>query len=211
MSTAAVRPVSIGDIAAKAGVSYSIACKCLHNNYTHSYSKATQEKVLSIAKQLGYDRNASLRATGKHAAAVRVTKYAETPANPVFASRTAETAAMNKLRDQGHSTEEVAHRCGVSVTTVNRRIGNQPAEITAANKKLAGKVRSAKTKIKKTYVQQQAVAQYNELAAQLNAQLEAAQKMASQLSSMQKSAAKASKATKKPLLRLLTFPSTIAQ
>lgn len=203
MSTVAVRPVSISDIAAKAGVSYSIACKCLHNTYTHSYSKATQKKVLSIAKQLGYDRNASLRATAKTAAAAHIGKHTKAPANSIFASRDAETAAMLKLRGEGHSNPEVAHRCGVCVTTVHKRIGCQPTAISSANRKLAGKVRSAKAKIKKAYVQQQTVAEYNELAAKLNAQLEEAKKMATELSAMQKKAKVASKATNVPLLRVL--------
>lgn len=203
MSATAARPVSISDIAAKAGVSYSIACKCLHNTYTHSYSKATQEKVLNIANQLGYDRNASLRATGKNAANVRLVKRAEIPANAVFASRTAETTAMLKLRNLGYSNSEVAHRCGVSLTTVNRRIGDQPAEITAANKKLAGKVRSAKSQIKKNYQSQQLVSAYNAKIEALNAEMAKIKQMTSEIESMQKTAARASKATGTPLLRLL--------
>lgn len=203
MSTAAFRPVSINDIATKAGVSYATACNCLHNKRTNSYSKSTQEKVLSIARNLGYDRNASLGACGRHATSVRVAKHAEIPANPVFASRTAETAAMMKLRSSGHSDVEIAHRCGVSKNTVYRRIGTQPEAITAANLKLAGKVRSAKAKIKKNYQSQQLVSTYNAKVEALNAEMAKVKQMASEIESMRKSAAKASKATGTPLLCLL--------
>ena len=48
------------------------------------------------------------------------------PANKLFANRDAETAAMLKLRNEGHSNTEIAHRCGVDITTVYRRIGDQP-------------------------------------------------------------------------------------
>ena len=186
--------VTLKDVAAKAGVAYSSAAQCLSKN-THGMSAKTVNRVKQAAAELGY--NIQIGRVGN-------TQWrAMTPANSVFNSRAAETAAMNKLRSEGHSNAEIAHRCGVDLKTVQLRIGLQPAKITAANRKLAGKVRSAKAQIKKAYAQQQAVAQYNELAAQLNAQLEAAQKMVSQLSSMQKTAVKASKATGTPLLRLL--------
>jgi len=110
---------------------------------------------------------------------------------------------MLKLRNLGYSNSEVAHRCGVSLTTVNRRIGDQPAEITAANKKVAGKVRSAKSQIKKNYQSQQLVSAYNAKIEALNAEMAKVKQMASEIESMQKTAAKASKTTGTPLLRLL--------
>lgn len=205
MSTAINPSVTLRDVAAVAGVSYETAARSM--GAKASRSSATVQRVRSIAERLGYDGTAARVSGGKKGGA----KPKTAPANSLFASRDVETEAMLKLRAEGHSNAEIAHRCGVTRQTVHKRIGIQPAELTNASKKLAGATRKAKSKIKESYTHQQAVAQYNELAAQLNAQLETAQKMASQLSSMQKNAVKASKATKKPLLRLLTFPSTIAQ
>ena len=190
--------VTLHDVAKAAGVAYPTACAAMG---TGKVSQKTRNKVRNAASALGYDRLAVKQNNCRRAAGARMTKLS--PANSVFASRDAETAAMFQLRSSGHSDAEIALRCGVCVQTVVKRIGHQPAAITSANKKLAGKVRSAKLKIKKAYVQQQAVAQYNELAAQLNTQLETAHKMATQLSSMRKSAVLASKATGTPLLRLL--------
>jgi len=193
----AVQPrVTLKDVAAKAGCAPTTAWSCLNGNKGKcKYSQAMVAKVQTAASQLGYTKEvAASNIGGLH-------KFK--PANPVFASRTSETTAMMQLRSAGHTNKEVAHRCGVCVNTVNRRIGAQPAELTTASKKLAGKVSAAKRNIKRAYVQQQTVTQYNELAAKLNAQLEAAQKMAAELSAMQKKAVSASKATKVPLLRIM--------
>ena len=196
-NVAASKPVvTLKDIAAKAGCSISAVSVVINGGKSRQkVSSATSEKILKAAKQLGYQKSSAYRNCGDN--------KRNAPANPIFASREAETAAMRRLYQSGHSSAETAHRCGVNVKTVRRRIGAQPAEITAANKKLAGKVRSAKAKIKKAYVQQQTVAEYNELAAKLNAQLEEAKKMATELSAMQKKAKVASKATNVPLLRVL--------
>jgi transposase len=191
----ATRPVTLRDIAAEAGVSYCTASHCLNNTRTNAYSKATQEKVLAIAHKRGYDRTASLRSCAKIAQDAKKAKRSNIPANSVFESRTAETAAMTALRAQGHSNAEIAHSCGVCRYTVKKRIGEQPAELTHANKKLAGAIRSAKCRIKKAYQAQQQIAQYNELAAKLNKQLEEAKATATQLKAIQSSAKKAAKIT----------------
>lgn len=189
-NTATSKRVTLHDVAAKAGVSYNTVSKCITKKDS-AYSKDTVAKVRKAASELGYKP----RRLGEN-------KFAPTN-SIVFKTREEETAAMLQCRNSGMSNEEVARRCGVDYQIVLNRIGNQPAEITSANKKLAGRVRSAKVKIKKAYVQQQTVAQYNELAAKLNAQLEEAKKMATELSAMQKKAKVASKATGTPLLRLL--------
>lgn len=189
--------VTAKDVASKAGVSIETVYKCLNDKYASKYSKSTVSNVRKIASNLGYEQN--------------VDRKRRVPANPVFASRAAETEAMEQLRKTGHSDAEVAHRCGVTIQTVIRRIGKQPAVITAANKKLAGQVRSAKAKIKANYQQQQLVTNYNLVAAKLNAQLLEAQKMKASLESMQKQADAASKATKMPLLNLMSFTSNVVQ
>ena len=198
MSTAAVASanvalnpvVTLKDVAAKAGVAYGTACNCMSKN-PGNVSAKTIAKVKKAAAELGYNV----------AATYNIRQH--TPANKLFATRDAETAAMLKLRSEGHSNPEIAHSCGVSIPTVNKRIGDQPAEITAANKKLAGKVRSAKNQIKKNYQSQQLISAYNSKVEALNAELAKVKQMASEIESMQKSAAKASKATGTPLLRLL--------
>lgn len=136
--------------------------------------------------------------------ATKKRKSRKTPANSVFASRAAETAAMTQLRNSGHSNPEIAHRCGVNVMTVYNRIGRQPEAITAANLKLAGKVRSAKVKIKNAYANQKLVASYNAKMEALNAEMAKVKKLAEEVEAMKKSAAKASKATGTPLLRLVS-------
>ena len=69
--------------------------------------------------------------------------------------------------------------------------------------KLSGKVRTAKTQIKKNYQHQQLISAYNAKVEALNAEMAKVQQMASEIESMRKSAASASKATGTPLLRLL--------
>lgn len=201
MSTAVnlsvIKPVTLADVALKAGVARSTAGIALSSN-TQNLSQATVAKVKSVASELGY-----IKGHGR--------KAKLTPANPVFASREAETAAMKHLRKTGHTDKEVAHRCGVCTQTVINRIGTQPTELTKASKKLAGQIRSAKAQIKKQHQNQQTVNEYNILAAKLNAHLLEVQKMKLALSDKEKAAQAASKSTDIPLLRLLSFPSTAAQ
>ena len=200
-ANAAQNVVTIKDIAAKAGVAYSTAAACLNGNKP-GCCPATVAKVQKVAEELGYTKETARhnRKFGSHF------HKCKSPANPVFESRIAETNAMLQLRKSGHSDKEVAHRCGVCHETVVKRIGHQPAEITAANKKLAGQVRSAKAKIKKAYQQKQTILEYNALADKLNAQLLEVQKLQSQLLSKQKAAQSASKATKAKLVEIV-FPN----
>lgn len=184
--------VTMKDIAAKTGYSFTTVSKCMHAKSSLKYKQSTVDTIRNTAKEMGYD-----------ARLARSRRIKTGPANSVFASRDAETNAMVQLRKSGHSDKEVAHRCGVCSTTVVKRIGRQPAEITAANKKLAGQVRSAKAKIKKAYQHQQTIKEYNALAARLNAHMLEVQKMQTSLNDMQKKANIASKATNVPLLRLL--------
>lgn len=186
----AVRHVTARDIAAHLGMSTSTVYDCLNSRYSSKYQQSTVERVRSTAKQMGYVPRAQR--------AVQVAAKAYTwkkPANGIFKSREEETAAMSSLRVEGNTNVEIAHRCGVSLPTVNRRIGAQPAELTACSCKLAGAVRSAKNRIKRSYQAQQQIAQYNELAAKLNKQLEEAKATALQLKAIQSSAKKAAKIT----------------
>ena len=197
--------VTLNDVAAKAGVSIHTAKSCMYAKNCRN-AEATKAKVLAAAAELGYNGRAVQQMNAKRVAALKLGTHKKTPANPVFASRIAETNAMLQLRKSGHSDKEVAHRCGVCPGTVIKRIGRQPAEITAANKKLAGQVRSAKAKIKKAYQQKQTILEYNALADKLNAQLLEVQKLQSQLLSKQKAAQSASKATKAKLVEIV-FPN----
>lgn len=193
------KPVTLHDVAAAAGVGYSTAHACL-NGRRAGYAQSTINKVLLAAKNLGYTKEV---AENNRRHGRKLFGKTVKPANPLFASRAAETAAMTKLRMSGHSNPEIAHRCGVAVTTVRRRIGDQPDEITTANLKLASKVRTAKAQIKKNYERQQLITAYNAKVEALNAEMEKVSKMAAEIESIRKSAAKASKATGTPLLRLL--------
>jgi DNA-binding CsgD family transcriptional regulator len=197
VNAAPTRVVTANDIAKALGLSAGSVRNALSPNGNSTLSAGTIEKVKTCAQQMGYDPKLA-----------RKWKSRTAPTNSVFASRDAETSAMKQLYKSGHSSKETAHRCGVSVNTVLKRVGRQPAEITAANKKLAGQVRSAKANIKKAYQHQQTIKEYNALAARLNAHMLEVQKMQSSLNDMQKKADIASKATNVPLLRLL--PNTKA-
>ena len=194
-NVAPTRVVTANDIAKALGLSAGSVRNALSPNGNSTLSAGTIEKVKTCARQMGYDPKLA-----------RKWKSRTAPTNSVFASRDAETSAMKQLYKSGHSSKETAHRCGVSVNTVIKRIGRQPAEITAANKKLAGQVRSAKAKIKKAYQQKQTILEYNALADKLNAQLLEVQKLQSQLLSKQKAAQSASKATKAKLVEIV-FPN----
>ena len=146
------------DVALKAGVPLSTARCCLCEKTAVKFSQNTVSKVRQAAKELGYDAQAARKCS----------RGRKSPANSVFSSREAETNAMEQLRKSGHTDAEIAQRCGVCHNTVINRIGVQPVELTRASNKLAGKVRSAKAKIKRAYVQQQCIQEYNALAAQLN-------------------------------------------
>lgn len=189
------RVVTANDIAKALGLSAGSVRNALSPNGNSTLSASTIEKVKTCAQQMGYDPKLA-----------RKWKSRTAPTNSIFASRDAETSAMKQLYKSGHSSKETAHRCGVSVNTVLKRIGRQPAEITAANKKLAGQVRSAKAKIKKAYQQKQTILEYNALADKLNAQLLEVQKLQSELLSKQKAAQTASKATKAKLIEIV-FPN----
>lgn len=194
-ANAAAPIVTMKDIAAKTGYSLTTVSQCMRAKSSLQYKQSTVDTIRNAAKEMGY--NAKI---------ARARRIKTGPANSVFATRAAETAAMAQLRKSGHSDKEVAHRCGVCSATVVKRIGHQPAEITAANKKLAGQVRSAKAKIKKAYQQKQTILEYNALADKLNAQLLEVQKLQSQLLSKQKAAQTASKATKTKLVEIV-FPN----
>lgn len=187
-------PVTARDVAMKAGVSLGTARSCLNSKKAVKYSQSTVSKVMQAAQEIGYNAQTALK----------YGRGRRSPANSVFASREAETTAMQQLRKSGHTDAEISHRCGVCYQTVVNRIGTQPAELTKASQKLAGKVRSAKAGIKRAYVQQQCIQEYNALAAQLNEHMLEAQKLQASIECMQKKANAASKATKIPLLRLIT-------
>lgn len=199
-ANAAQNPViTMKDIAAKTGFSLTTVSQCMRDKVPRQYKQSTVDTIRSAAQEMGYNPRVARAYRDRR----------NVPANPVFKSRDAETSAMQQLSKSGHSTAEVAHRCGVCKATVRKRIGTQPAEITAANRKLAGQVRSAKAKIKLAYKQKQAVQEYNVLAAKLNAHLLEAHKMQTELLSKQKSAVAASTATKVPLMKILQYPTTI--
>lgn len=115
------------------------------------------------------------------------------PANKVFGTREAETKAMEKLRSEGYSNADIALKCGVSHLTVTHRIGRQPADMTAANRKLAGKIASAKTQLRKRYRREQQVREYNEQVEAFNA---AAAQLAEQYKQLKKMKSVISKAAK---------------
>lgn len=185
-----VRHVTARDVATHLGVSTSTVYDCLGSSHSSRYQQSTVEKVRSTAEQLGYVP----RAQRAVQVAAKTSVYKK-PTNSIFKSREEETAHMASLRVEGNTNVEIAHRCGVSLPTVNRRIGAQPAELTTSSCKLAGAVRSAKNRIKRAYQAQQHIAQYNELAAKLNKQLEEAKATATQLKAIQSSAKKAAKIT----------------
>ena len=178
------RRITIKDVADRAGVCYSTTQNILSSR--PGYAKATVEKVAKAAQELNYTSN-------RHS-----------PANNLFASRANETGTMQKLRNEGFSNEEIAHRCGVTVTTVIKRIGVQPQFITDAHKKLAGKMMTAKREIRYAYMQQhQTVVHYNKMTEELNNKLVEAVKMAEKLASMRENATAAAKSTNTTLVQLI--------
>ena len=56
-------------------------------------------------------------------------------------------ANMRYLRMQGYSNKMIAERCGCSQSAVRVRIGNEPAFVTAATKRLAGEIRAAENRM----------------------------------------------------------------
>lgn len=204
-NVATAQKVTIKDVAAKAGVSWSTASNCL-GKYNAHYSSNTVAKVKAAAEAVGYGKP-----TLKIVPDQKVDKRRTRPANSIFASKDAETAAMEQLRKAGNSDRQIAKQCGVCVATVTRRIGHQSKEMTKAHVKLAGVHKRAENKIKKMFAAQTTVSNYNVVAAKLNAKLVEAQKLAVELEKQQQAAVEASKTANVPLLRLLEFPKTIAQ
>lgn len=198
VSAAAQNTVTAKDIAAKTGLAYNTVKQCLSKGSTR-YSASTVAKVRAAAKELGYNSKAVRRMNAKHAVAMKVSA----PANPVFASRDAETAAMLQLRKTGHLDTEIAKRTGVCLSTVTKRIGHQSAAMTSASRKLAGAKRKAENATRKQLANQQLISDYNALAAHFNAKILEIQSAANKLQAMQKGAVKASKEMGVPLLRLL--------
>lgn len=185
--------VTMKDIAAKCGVSLATVNHCMTDKGSAKYKQSTVAKIRQTAAELGYDRRMARGYRDR----------SNTPANPIFKVKNVETSAMLALRAQGHSNAEIAHRCGVSIRTVRARIGNQPDAITAANRKLAGKVKAAKSRIKHDFVAKKTVEDYNQKVIALNAKMLEVKQLTCDLRSMRKQAESASKQIGAQLVRLM--------
>lgn len=163
-------PITIKDVAIKANVSIGTAYQCLKED--SRYSNDTIKKVRKAASELGY----------------KIASKAASPANKMFASREAETSAMTKLRMEGYSNEQISEKCGVSRITVERRIGNQPTMITAANRKLAATVRSTQAKMRLAYQRTNVINEYNKKVVEYNKQLKVLSETKTELDKMHESA-----------------------
>lgn len=194
---------TLRDVAAKAGVSVTTASACASPDRSKKYAKATIEKVKAAIEALNYDPKKVLRTSAANA---RAKKY-NSPANSVFASRDAETAAMEQLRRSGYSNNQIAKKCGVSYNTVVNRIGAQPKNMTLANKRLAQRHASAQRKIRLHLAQQNTISEYNAKVKSFNAEIEKLKVAYDQINSLKTEAGKASKACKTPLVQINTLVS----
>lgn len=190
--------VTMRDVAAKAGVSITTANNCASPDRSKKYTKTTVEKVKAAIKELNYDPKKALRTSMANARA----KKHNGPANSVFASRDAETAAMEQLRRSGYSNNQIAKKCGVSYSTVKNRIGTQPKNMTQANLRLAKRHASAQRQIRLRLAQQNTIAEYNKKVMSFNAELEKLKVAYDQINSLKTEAGKASKACKTPLVQI---------
>ena len=92
MQQATVRPISVRNVAAEAGVSRTTATNCLNALNAHKHTKATRDKVLEAAKKLGYNREESLRAN------VRIAQEAKSPRTQTLQPTNCLNLAMKKLQ-----------------------------------------------------------------------------------------------------------------
>lgn len=186
-------PVTLSDVAAKAGVSYQVAVHAMGGKYV---SAKTGEKVLAAARELGYVRPVD-REKKQPTAKKFMWKTAANPA--VFASREAETAAMLKLRNQCFTNAQIAKKTGVSYGTVFARIGKQPDSITKMSRKLAGASRSAKVTARIKMQHRQKLEAYNSLVSSANAALAAYKEAVGKVKAAHKDAVIASVCLETPL------------
>lgn len=182
----------MNEIAKASGFGLGTVRNCLSDKCSANYKQSTVEKVRQTAADLGYKPRTARSYRGR-----------KTPANSLFKSKNIETSAMLTLREQGHSNAEIARRCGVTVTTVRARIGNQPKALSAANRKLAGTVRAEKSRIKRDFVAKKTVEEYNQKVVALNAKMLEVKQLTCDLRSMRKQAVSASKQLGTPLMRLV--------
>lgn len=183
----------MNEIAKASGFGLGTVRNCLSDKCSANYKQSTVEKVRQTAADLGY----------KPRTARSYRDRGDTPANSLFKSKSIETSAMLTLREQGHSNAEIARRCGVTVTTVRARIGNQPKALSAANRKLADTVRAEKSRIKRDFVAKKTVEEYNQKVVALNAKMLEVKQLTCDLRSMRKQAISASKQLGTTLVRLV--------
>lgn len=181
------------DVAEASGFSLGTVTHCMGDKGSAKFKQSTIAKIRQTAAELGYDPRMARGYRDR----------GNTPANPVFKAKAVETSAMLALRAQGHSNAEIAHRCGVNVHTVRARIGNQPEAITNENRKLAGQVKAAKSRIKRDFVAKKTVEDYNQKVVALNAKMLEVKQLTCDLRSMRKQAEAASKQIGAQLVRLM--------
>lgn len=160
-------------------------------------------KVREEAQRLGYNPTQSRRNNLVKAREAKVAKRLGAPANLVFKNRDEETNAMRKLRTQGYSNAQIAAKCGVCHETVINRIGVEPENITAANKKLSGKIIKAKNQLRIRIANENMVREYNAKVEAFNVVAEKLLAQYKELVAMKSKANKAAEAAK-----LKTLPIT---
>lgn len=137
-------------------------------------SKRTGKRAIAIreyAKKMGYDPSKRLR--------VKKEKPEHFWCNGCFHSKAEEVARMESLREEGFSNAQIAKKIGRTTITVRRSIGQQPEEITRLNKIMGGKIRAQKNAMRKQYVINKPIIEYNQKVEELNkakAELDALQK-----------------------------------
>ena len=99
--------------------------------------------------------------------------------NGNFHTKAEETKRMEELRKQGFSNAEIAKKIGRVYQTVYKRIGKQPEEMSKQNVALGQIIRAQKNAMRKQYVINKPIIEYNQKVEELNkvkAELDALQK-----------------------------------
>lgn len=159
-------PVTTADIAAALHISRKTVLTYLGDNTaTHGRKSPMIQRVRDYAASVGYDPKKAYEYNRTHRAEMQklakerkvVTYYC----NGNFQTREEEIRRMQELRDEGFSNEEIAKKVGRSSSMVYYALGKQDPELSRQNQQMASRIRAQKNAVRKQYILNKSIREYN--------------------------------------------------
>lgn len=150
------RPVMVKDIAEKLGKSRGCVSFYLAKSNANMQTP-TAILIRNTAKEMKYNPVEAK----SYAVKTRDGRTTSSWYGGNFKSRQEEIARMQELRGKGYSNAEIAKAIGRSYNAVRNNIGKQDPELTIQNRNMAQHIRAQKNAVRKMYVINKNIAQYN--------------------------------------------------